>query len=119
MREFMRGMANLYLERDLRPFYKARNVGVPDIGWLRQVRQVSGITASDVAGRMRVTQKSVFRLEMAEKSGTITLKALRRAADALECDVVYAVVPRERTLYSKAVEIGDRELWRKRIRRKF
>ena len=119
MRHFMRGIANVYLDKDLIPFYKARNVGVPEEGWLRQVRQVTGVMASDVASRMKMSEQALFRLERAEKKGTITLKSLRRAADALECDVVYAVVPRERTLWSKAVEVGERELWRKRIRRKF
>jgi len=119
MQEFMRAVASHFLEKDLIPFYKARNVGVPETGWLRQLRQVSGIAAADLAGRLRITTQALFRLEQAEKKGTITLKKLRRVADALECDVVYAVVPRERTLHSKAMEIGDRELWKKRIRRKF
>ncbi|HWG21178.1 MAG TPA: hypothetical protein VG225_11670 [Terracidiphilus sp.] len=119
MREFLRGVANMYLDKDLIPFYKARNVGQPEMGWLRQLRQVSGIPAADLAARLQISRKALFRLEQAEKTGTITLKKLRRAADVMECDVVYAVVPRERTLYSKAMEVGERALWKKRIRRKF
>jgi|UPI000687620E predicted DNA-binding mobile mystery protein A len=119
MRHFMRGVANLYMEKDLIPFYRARRIGIPETGWLRQIRQVYGVTVADVARRVGITQQALFRLERAENKGTITLKKLRRVADVLECDVVYALVPRERTLISKAMEIGDRELWRKRIRRKF
>lgn len=50
--------------------------------------------AEDLAARMGVSQPSLTRLEKSERLGTIGLDALTRAADALECDVVYALVPR-------------------------
>jgi predicted DNA-binding mobile mystery protein A len=37
----------------------------------------------------------VSALEHAEAKGAITLKSLRRAAEGLHCDLVYALVPRE------------------------
>jgi len=33
-------------------------------------------------------------MEHSEASGTITLKSLRKAAAAMDCDLVYAIVPR-------------------------
>ena len=45
--------------------------------------------------RLGLTRQAVSALEHAEAEGSITLKSLRRAADALECDLVYALVPRE------------------------
>jgi predicted DNA-binding mobile mystery protein A len=37
----------------------------------------------------------VSALEHAEAAGSITLKSLKRAAEGLHCDLVYALVPRE------------------------
>ena len=42
---------------------------------------------------MGVTQPTVQRLELSEAEGAIQLKSLRRAAEALDCDLVYALVP--------------------------
>ncbi len=63
-------------------------------GWIRAIREALGMRADDLAARMGVSQPSLTRLEKSERVGTIGLDALTRAADALECDVVYALVPR-------------------------
>ena len=52
------------------------------------------MTAGELAGRMGVSQPSVTRLEQSERDGVARLDTLRRVADALECEVVYALVPR-------------------------
>ena len=63
-------------------------------GWIRAIREALGMRAEDLAARMGVSQPSLTRLEKSERRGTIGLDALTRAADALDCDVVYALVPR-------------------------
>jgi len=47
---------------------------------------------------MGVSQPTVVQLEQSEANGTIRLATLRRAADALNCDLVYALVPRAGSL---------------------
>lgn len=66
----------------------------PHGGWIRSIREALGMRAEDLAARMGVSQSSLTRAEKSERSGTIGLDTLQRAADALECDVVYALVPR-------------------------
>jgi len=53
------------------------------------------MSAADLAARMGVVESTVQRLESGEKAGTTQLDTLQRAADALECDLVYALVPRQ------------------------
>jgi predicted DNA-binding mobile mystery protein A len=48
----------------------------------------------ELAARMGVTQSTVADLEASEVHGTIRLDTLRRAADALDCDVAYFLIPR-------------------------
>jgi predicted DNA-binding mobile mystery protein A len=63
-------------------------------GWVRAIREALGMTAADLAERMGVSQPSVTRLEKSERDRGARLDTLIRAADALECDFVYALVPR-------------------------
>jgi transcriptional regulator with XRE-family HTH domain len=66
--------------------------------WLRRVRRAVGITVAEMARCMGVGGSEVYRMEYAESRGGITLRKLRRAADALGCDLVYGLSPREETL---------------------
>jgi predicted DNA-binding mobile mystery protein A len=63
-------------------------------GWVRAIREALGMTAGQLAERMDVSQPSVTRLEKSERDNGARLDTLKRAADALDCDFVYALVPR-------------------------
>jgi predicted DNA-binding mobile mystery protein A len=52
------------------------------------------MSTTEMARRMGVTQPRVLAIERAEIEGTIQFDTLRRAAEALECDLVYFLVPR-------------------------
>jgi predicted DNA-binding mobile mystery protein A len=67
---------------------------VPRGGWLRAIREALGMSSKDLAARMGVAESTVVRLEVSELAQTAQLSSLRRAAEALGCDLVYAVVPR-------------------------
>lgn len=47
---------------------------------------------------MKSSLSLAAQFERSEAGYRITLKSLRQAADALECDLVYALVPRQGTL---------------------
>jgi predicted DNA-binding mobile mystery protein A len=48
-----------------------------------------------LARRLNIRPQSVEALERSEADGTIQLKTLRRVAEALDCTLVYALVPKE------------------------
>lgn len=66
---------------------------VPPRGWIRAVRDALGMTTQQLADRLGVRQPSVVALEQSEAKGTIELATLRRAAEALDCTLVYALIP--------------------------
>jgi predicted DNA-binding mobile mystery protein A len=66
----------------------------PPYGWVRAIREALGMTPQRLATRMGVTRPRVNMLEKAELSGATTLKSLRQAAEAMDCVLVYAIVPR-------------------------
>src|SRR5712691_5480518 len=67
----------------------------PAAGWIRAVRQSLGMSTAQLGARMGVSQPRVTMLEHGEAAGSITLKTLRRAAESLNCTLVYALVPNE------------------------
>lgn len=66
----------------------------PAQGWLRAIRTALGMTTGQLAARLGTGQSTVAAYEKREAEGTITLDTLRRAAAALDCELVYALVPR-------------------------
>jgi predicted DNA-binding mobile mystery protein A len=74
----------------------------PRTGWVRALRQALGMSAADLASRMGVTSGAVLNLEHSEVAGGVTLDRLSRAAQAMDCELVYALVPR--TSLSETVE---------------
>lgn len=66
----------------------------PTRGWLRAVREAIGLTQAEVAGRASVKRQSYAQFEAAEEKESISLASLRRSAEAMDCELVYFVVPR-------------------------
>ncbi len=66
----------------------------PERGWIRAVRESLGMSMAELAGRMDVSATRVGQVEDNEVQGRIQLRMLERAAAALDCRVVYALVPR-------------------------
>jgi predicted DNA-binding mobile mystery protein A len=65
----------------------------PVRGWIRAIREALGLSSAQLAKRLGVRQPSVVALEQSEAKDTIELATLRRVAEALDCTLVYALVP--------------------------
>jgi predicted DNA-binding mobile mystery protein A len=65
----------------------------PVRGWIKALRQAIGMSSSQLARRLGVKQPSVIEMEQSEMKGTIQLATLRRAAEALDCTLVYVLIP--------------------------
>jgi predicted DNA-binding mobile mystery protein A len=68
---------------------------VPPHGWIATLRRALGMTSADVARRMGISQQRASQLEEGERDGSLRLSTLRRAAAALECHLLYVLVPDE------------------------
>lgn len=67
----------------------------PHRGWIRAIRDALGMSSAELGERLGVSQQTVAEFEKSEQHGTIKLDTLRRAADALDCDLAYFLVPRQ------------------------
>src|SRR5476651_67154 len=85
----------------------------PPRGWIRAIRDALGMTTSQLAKRMGVTQPRISELERAEASGNIGLRSLERAAEAMGCRLVYVLVPLaplSETVRERAERLADRDV---------
>jgi predicted DNA-binding mobile mystery protein A len=67
----------------------------PPRGWLKAIRESLGLTERQQADRLGITGSALHKSESAEGEERITLGQLRKLADGLDCELVYALVPRK------------------------
>jgi len=87
---------NLELGRSLPPR--------PSGGWIASVREALGFSQREVGEKMRASGQAIQQFERAEAEDRITLRALRRVAGTLGCELVYVLVPRSGSFAELAEE---------------
>lgn len=70
----------------------------PAEGWLRMIRAALNMSMRQLGVRMSITPQSVLDMERREKEGTVSLKMLKEAAEALDMHFVYGFVPKDGSL---------------------
>lgn len=100
------------LDRKLDKYKMASKVTPPPSGWIRSIRLSLGMTLQQLADKLSITKQSVYELEKREKKGSITLKSLKELANAMDLQLVYALVPKDGSLdlliERKAQELAQR-----------
>jgi predicted DNA-binding mobile mystery protein A len=71
------------------------NEPMPPSGWLKAIRGSLGLTIRQLAERVGVGHGSIAQLEKREPKKKVTLESLENAARAMDCKIVYAIVPIE------------------------
>lgn len=94
------------LDKKLASFREEAKLARPHRGWVKAIREALGMTTAQLARRMGVSQPRITELEHAEIEDKVTLGTLRRAAEAMNCTLVYAILPvqssLEKTLLDRA-----------------
>jgi predicted DNA-binding mobile mystery protein A len=99
MRSEFRNLRLKQLDRSLEPYHAAGKVSRPAKGWIHAIRQALGVSSGELARRLGTSRQLPLQLEKGEAEDRITLKSLRAVAHALDCELVYALVPRAGTLH--------------------
>jgi predicted DNA-binding mobile mystery protein A len=105
MAQVERGDALRELDEAVLAFRVARRGSTRVDGWLRTVRRAVGIPVKELTQRLGVCRAEIFRLEGSERAGTLGLEKLKGAAEALGCELVYGLMPKEGTLAAMAAAI--------------
>lgn len=82
------------LDKTLKNFKFLQEMGMPSRGWLRAIRDALGMNGRQFAERIGVSPARISKMENDEVAGALTLKTLRKAAEALDCTLIYGLVPK-------------------------
>lgn len=95
MRAEDRALARRQLDKRLNGLRSAESFARPPRGWIKAIREALGMTTAQLARRLGVSQPRVTAMEKGEIHGSLTLESLEKAAHALDCRLVYALIPRD------------------------
>ena len=101
------------LQGSLSRYQSLRDGAAPPKGWIRAIRTALGMSGRQLGERMGVTKQRASDIERQELEGSVTIRTMRRCAEALDCVFVYGFVPKtslEDTVRSKAQQVAERRL---------
>lgn len=86
----------------------------PSRGWLKEIREAIGRTERQQAERLGIAGSTLHKSEQSEADERISLGQLRKLADGLDCELVYALVPRKPLLevvQDRAKQLAKEEVY--------
>ena len=86
------------LNAKMHAFAALKNIAAPPTGWIKAVRLALGMSLDQLGRKLSITKQSTHAIEEREKDGSVTIKALREAANALDMHLVYGFVPKDGSL---------------------
>jgi hypothetical protein len=108
MKVSARKLARRKLDMEMRGFRLADKEKHQTVGVLRALRKALNIHTPDIGEKINRSKSTVFAMEIRELKGTLTLREMDDYAEAMDCKVVYSVVPKGgRTLE----ELYEERLW--------
>jgi predicted DNA-binding mobile mystery protein A len=104
------------LEDTVQPFRAASGTPIPRNGWIRAIREALGMSSAQLGARLgHMAPQSIEGIQKSEINGAIKLETLRKVANAMGCQLVYAIVPLkplEEIRRDRAVEVAGKALER-------
>jgi len=70
----------------------------PVRGWIYTIRMTMKMSLRQMGNRLGISAQSVKEIEQREADGSITLRSLNDAANALSMKVVYAIIPMSKSI---------------------
>ena len=93
------------LDSEVQPFL---NASARRKWWLKSVREALQLSIEEVSTRAGICRTTYVRFEERELSGKISLESMRRMAAALDCDLLYALRPKNRKTFAETTWVKIR-----------
>jgi predicted DNA-binding mobile mystery protein A len=88
-------LARKQLSETLTRLAPMKTINAPGKGWIRAIRETLGMTGEQLGRQLQTNKQRVSRIEQDEIQGRLTLTTLRSVAEALDCTLVYGLVPKQ------------------------
>ncbi|MCA9800037.1 MAG: mobile mystery protein A [Cyanobacteria bacterium HKST-UBA04] len=83
------------LDQRFKAWPKPETFKTPQKGWVFAIRKALGMTQEQLGRRINVSKSWIKDIEKNELNGSLTLNTLEKVANALNCQLVYALIPKE------------------------
>jgi len=101
------------LDANLQKFKPLKSIAPPVKGWICAIKDALGMNGRQLADRMGVHRSRTKQLEQQELAGSLTIKMLRKTAEALDCVFVYGFVPKttlDETVRYRAKQVAEKRM---------
>ncbi len=94
-----------FVDAEMSPFLQKEILSYSDnqSGWLSNTRRALFLSAQSQAEKLTISRSAYSQLEASEEIGTISLLNLKRAAEAMNCELVYAIRPKNKKLHAQKI----------------
>lgn len=92
-----------------------KKYGRPRVGWIKILREALCMSAEQFADRLGLTRGRINQLEKAEIHDAVTLRTLKEAANALDCELIYAIVPKGNSSLEEIIRKRAEEIAKERV----
>ncbi len=99
-RYWQRDYEHWELDLRIKPYLR-KDVHAGEFGWLKKAREAKFYSTGLIAQRMGMSRGAYCDLERRELSGSIQLNSLRAAANALDCEIVYAIRSKKKISFAE------------------
>jgi transcriptional regulator with XRE-family HTH domain len=87
--------------------------------WISFMRKFKQFSLAQVAEKMNITRGTVNNVEKAELKGKITLEKMKQIAEAMDCEFVYAIRPKDKkmpseTIWNEVIDEALKHVWLKK-----
>lgn len=89
---------------------------LPEGKWIHITRTTLGITLQQLGDKLAKTRQGMSYIESSEREGTLSIKALKEVAQAMDMTLVYGFVPKDESLEA-LIERKAREIATEIVRR--
>jgi DNA-binding XRE family transcriptional regulator len=81
--------------------YLSSEITTRQSGWLKQAREALFLSSGEVADRLGISRQAYYILEKNEAVGKISMEKLSHAAEVMDCELIVAIRPKQRVVFSK------------------
>ena len=87
----------------------------PKVGWVKTLRTALNMSVMQIAKNLGVKRGRITQLENAEATGGVTVRALKEAANAMDCEFVYAIVPKNFSTLEEMIKARAKQVATERV----
>ena|SRR3990167_6743406 len=102
------------IQASVMDFFDLTKKPAPKNGWIKTIREALGLSSKVLANKLGCSQANISYMEAREKKKSISLESLEQVAQAMNCKLVYCLVPLEP--FDKILEKQARKVAKKQIR---